>query len=184
MIQTISELLLALKNTYLSQGELSDTDWGLYTEEIGTFTAGTICYIADLPEITDDYDEIYPEGVPADGGCISGELLNECVSFCLMHEPDADAEKLLSVLNHYLDYDCFPEMIGQLRQPEVILIQPVTDKKVLLKIRKAFGLTQPMGELVSMASHTPCILTDALSLAEARKIIAEYQLDAWVTVKL
>ncbi len=184
MIQTISELLLTLKNTYLSQGELTSADWGLYTDENGTFTADTICHIAELPEITDDYDEIYPDGVPADGGCISGELLNECVSFCLMYEPDADAEKLLSVLNHYLDYDCFPEMTGQPRQPEVILVQPVTDKKVLLKIRKAFGLTQPMGELVLMAAHMPCILTDALSLAEARKIIAEHKLESWVTVKI
>ena len=70
------------------------------------------------------------------------------------------------------------------KKVQVILKKPPENKaKTIMIIKKALMLDTPISELLSIADHTPCVLTDKHSAAIAKSIIEEYQLDEWLELK-
>ena len=67
---------------------------------------------------------------------------------------------------------------------QVILVKcPEIKAKTLLRIRKALRLETPVSELLTAAVHTPCVLTEQLTAAIAKKIIEQEQLESWLRIR-
>ena len=52
-----------------------------------------------------------------------------------------------------------------------------------MQIRKALRLETPIAELLVAAEHTPCVLTEQLTAAIAKKIIEQEKLESWLKIK-
>ena len=67
---------------------------------------------------------------------------------------------------------------------QVILVKcPENKAKILMQIRKALRLETPIAELLVAAEHTPCVLTEQLTAAIAKKIIEQEKLESWLKIK-
>lgn len=67
---------------------------------------------------------------------------------------------------------------------QVILVKcPENKAKTLMQIRKALRLETPIAELLVAAEHPPCVLTEQLTAAIAKKIIEQEKLESWLKIK-
>ena len=67
---------------------------------------------------------------------------------------------------------------------QVILVKcPENKAKTLMQIRKALRLETPIAELLAAAEHAPCVLTEQLTAAIAKKIIEQEHLESWLRIR-
>ena len=65
----------------------------------------------------------------------------------------------------------------------ILKVCPENKAKTMMHIRKALRLETPAAELLAAAEHTPCVLTEQLTAAVAKKIITQEQLERWVEIR-
>ena len=188
-IMSFKELVDELSNTYSENGELIDDEWAVFYKDTDDIKEDTICCIADIVEVSDDYEEIYPDFAVRNemDTYINGELLNDVLSSYLSADRNASASDLIYAINYYLENDCFIELEcnedNNSSFPQVMLDKEISDKRVLLKIRKAFSLEIPLNELLILAKQLPFVITNDLPLAEAKRIIKNNNLEDFLTIK-
>lgn len=189
-IITVGELVLELKNQFIENGELVDSNYGMYTASRlidCELSSETICCIAENITITEDDEEVYPCFAVENNmeSYISEELINDVISSFLSLKINASVDELITALNYYLEHDCFMTPAGNIsdpfQKPKLILEKAPSDKKVLLKIKNIFKMS--LSELLSMTEKAPIVLSDSLTFLEAKKIIDENCLGEWIKVK-
>ena len=156
-IMYFKELVDELSNSYFENRELIDDEYAVYHKGTDEIEENTICCIADIAEVSDDYKEIYPDFAVKNemDTYINGELINDVLSSYLSVDRNASVSDLIYAINYYLENDCFVEIecnednISSF--PRVIIDKEISDKRVLLKIKKAFSLEIPLGELLILA---------------------------------
>lgn len=67
-------------------------------------------------------------------------------------------------------------------KPVKVILKRMPDPKTMLKIRNALRLDTPISALMRCADQTPALLTNSLTYAEAKKQIAAYALEDWLTI--
>lgn len=185
---TLGEVMEELKKEFLENGELTDDDWSLYTEGDTVLRGDTVCCVADCTEIADDDEEIFPDYAIENGmdTYVSGELINDVADSFLSMKRSAETDELITAFEHYLENDSFviPEGAADpYRKPRVVLICKPEDKRVLMKMKKAFEIGTPLSEFISSAENVPFILSEATNFAEAKRIIDENGFGEWISVE-
>lgn len=181
----IEELLAA----YHEYGEIADSGWSVYFRGTNSIKKTTVCYLAEPVSVTDDYEEIYPEYAQKNkaDSYVTDEILTDVLTEYLSEKSSATVNNLIDALNFYLENDTFldpdakPDDIYKI--PQVFIEREIADKHVFMEIRKAFSVEMPLGAFLKAAQNPPFLITDKLSLADAKRIIRAHNLKEYVTVK-
>ena len=85
---------------------------------------------------------------------------------------------------HSFEFETGTSNIDGSKRVKVVLKKCPTDKsRTIMKIRKALRLELPITELLRAANNAPVVLTESLTFAVAKKLIAENSLDEWLDIK-
>lgn len=185
---TFGKLVEELSSVYNEDGEIADDEWAVYYKSAGKIKKSTVCCIADLIEITDDYEEIYPDfAIQNDmDAYVTNEIMIDVISEYLTKKSKATVKQLIDAVNYYLENDCFiyvePDA-NAFKTPQVIIEKEIIDKRILMKIKKAFSLEIPLGEFLALSHELPYVITNTLTLVEVKKIIKNNGLKDYVTIK-
>ena len=186
---TFGALIEELAAVWHENGEITDEDWAVYFRDTDKLKKNTVCYLADPIDVTDDDEEIYPEYALQNktDSYLTCELLIDVVTEYLSEKSNATVKQLIDAVNYYVEYDCFMDPDGRAADPysipQVVIEKTITDKKVLMQIRKAFAIQMPFGEFLKASQELPFVITEKYTLAEAKKIIKNNNLKEYVTVK-
>ena len=110
---TFGEIIRTVKNEYINNGEssfYSNSRWCVYSNDSDSeIELNTKCFIDDLPDINDQYEEVYPDFVRAKGL----ELLYRCdtlqdiISVAVEQKSNISDLELLQAIKYYDDNDEF-----------------------------------------------------------------------------
>ena len=85
---------------------------------------------------------------------------------------------------HSFQFEAVKEPADWSAKVKVILKKcPENKAQTMMRIRKALGLDTPASELLRSAEKAPVILTDSLTYAVARAVIAESALAEWLDIQ-
>jgi hypothetical protein len=182
---TIGKLLDERRIKFLDTDELYDENWDLYLPFCDTLTADTKCYIGVPVGCDENGEDVVPEAAEKLGmtDILNAELIDNVVSSMLYRKRKADINELVDALNYYIDNDCFitPKDVDENDNiPKIWLKETVPDKRTLLNIKRALGADISLTELVEMNQSPPCIIMNVKTMAEAKKLIRENELDEWL----
>ena len=182
---TIGKLLDERRIKFLDTDELYDENWDLYLPFCDTLTADTKCYIGVPVGYDENGEDVVPEAAEKLGmtDILNAELIDNVVSSMLYRKRKADINELVDALNYYIDNDCFitPENVDENDNiPKIWLKETVPDKRTLLNIKRVLGADISLNELVEMNQSPPCIIMNVKTMAEAKKLICENELDEWL----
>ena len=182
---TIGKLLDERRIKFLDTDELYDENWDLYIPFCDTLTADTKCYIGVPVRCDENGEDVVPEAAEKLGmtDILSAELIDNVVSSLLYRKRKADIGELVEALNYYIDNDCFitpKDVDGNDNIPKIWLKETVPDKRTLLSIKRVLGADISLTELVEMNQSPPCIIMNVKTMAEAKKLIRENELDEWL----
>ncbi len=185
---TFEELIKELLNTYHEDGEILDDGWAVYYKETKKIKKETECYIADSIIVTDEDEEVLPPfatGHEMDS-YVTDEVIVDVITEYLMEKSKPTVKQLLDAINYYLENDCFIYVEADdnaYKKPQVVIENEISDKRVLMKIRKAFSIEIPLSEFIELTRHIPYVIDVKLTLPEAKRIIKNNELKDFVTVK-
>ncbi len=183
---TVGKLLDERRVKFLDTDELYDENWEMYLPVCNTISADTKCYIGAPVGCSSDGEDVIPEAAEKLGFIdnISAELIDNVVSSLLWRKRKADVNELVEALNYYMENDCFitPKNVDVNDNiPKIWLKNPVPDKRTLLNIKRCLGLEISLTELLEMNQSPPCVIMNTKSMAEAKKLIKEYDLGEWLS---
>lgn len=188
-IITFEELIKELLYIYDEDGEIVDDGWTVYYKEVKKITKTTICCIADKIHVTDDDKEIYPPlAVDYDmGSYVTDEIMVDVLMAYLMKKSKPTVKQLIDALNYYLENDCFiyvePDANFD-KNPQIVIEKIITDKQILMRIKKAFSKEMSLGNFLEQSRKIPFVVCDSLTLAEAKRIIKNNELKDYVSIKI
>lgn len=187
-ILTFEELIKELLSVYNDDGEIVDDGWTVYYKDVKKIKKTTECCISDSIIVTDDDEEVYPSYAVQNDmvSYVTDEIIVDVITEYLMEKSKPTVKQLIDAINYYLENDCFiyvePDD-NAYKKPQIVIEKEITDKRVLMKIRKAFSLEIPLGEFVEQTRNIPYIIDVKLTLPEAKRIVKNNELKDYVTVK-
>ena len=187
-ILTFEELIKELLNTYNEDGEIPDDGWAVYYKETKKIKKETECCIADSIIVTDEDEEVLPSfaaGHEMDS-YVTDEVIVDVITEYLMEKSKPTVKQLIDAINYYLENDCFIYVEADdnaYKKPQVVIEKEISDKRVLMKIRKAFSIEISLSEFIEQTRHIPYVLDVKLTLPEAKRIIKNNELKDYVIVK-
>ena len=170
----------------------------LFYDGIISFDDGVLYDIETLEETytTLEFDKYAPEYIPIGNDNGDYELVMKSGSrvtrFGMLEHGSIGTLKPEYLQNfnqwykngHSFSFDDEDNDVDWSKKVQVILKKtPENKAKTMMIIKKALMLDTPVSELLSIADHAPCVMTDKHSAAIAKSIIAEYQLDEWLELK-
>lgn len=185
-ILTFEELINELLSVYNDDGEIIDDGWTVYYKD-AEIEKTTVCCISDSIEVTDDYEEVFPPFALENDMelYVSDETVVDVITSYLMKNRRPTIEQLIDAINYYLENDCFIYVESDdsaCDTPQVVIEKEISDKRVLMKIKKAFSLEVSLSEFVEQTKDTPYVLDVKLTLPEAKKIVKDNELKDLVSV--
>lgn len=188
-ILDFGELIKELLCIYDENGEIPDDGWAVYYKDTSKIENNTECCITDWVTVTDDDEEIFPALAALNDmySYVTDEIIVDVITAYMIKNSRPSVEQLIDAVNYYLENDCFIETgsVGNAyRTPQIIIKKEITDKRILMKIKKAFSLEMPLGEFLQATRKIPYIISASLSAADAKRIIKENGLTEYVTVDL
>ena len=161
------------------------------------FDDGVLYDIFSLEEryISLEFDKYAPEYIPIGNDNGDYELVmksgRKVTRFGFLEQGSIGTlkpEKLQNFRQWYQSGHCFlteeKDDVDWSAKVQVILKKaPENKAKTMLLLKKALRLDIPISELMNIANKTPCVLTDKLSGAIAKKIITDNQLEALLEIK-
>jgi len=113
---TLKEVIAIIKDKYLSEGEkaiFADSEWTLYHNEADSLQLETVCCITEIPEFDEETDEEILPPFAAKNGMefpILAEEIQDVVTYVVDYKIDEFYEKVIEVLNYYLENDNFMDL--------------------------------------------------------------------------
>ena len=185
---TFEELVKELLNVYNEDGEIIDDGWTVYYKSVKKIKKTTECYISDSIMVTDDDEEVFPSLAVENymDAYVTDEVIVDVITECLMEKSKPTVKQLIDAINYYLENDCFiyvePDE-NAYKIPQVVIEKEISDKRILMKIRKAFSLEIPLSEFIEKTRNIPYVLDVKLTLPEAKRIVKNNELKDFVSVK-
>lgn len=185
---TFEELIKELLNTYHEDGEILDDGWAVYYKEAIKIKKATECCIADSIIVTDEDEEVLPPFAAEHemDSYVTDEVIVDVITEYLMEKSKPTVKQLIDAINYYLENDCFiyvePDD-NAYKKPQVVIEKEISNKRVLMKIRKAFSIEIPLSEFIEQTRHIPYVVDVKLTLPEAKRIVKNNELKDFVTVK-
>ena len=185
---TFEELIKELLSVYNEDGEIIDDGWSVYYKDVKKITKTTKCCISDSITVTDDYEEIFPSFAVENSmdSYVTDEIIVDVITAYLMEKSNPTVKQLIDAINYYLENDCFIYVEADdnaYKKPQVVIEKEINDKRVLMKIRKAFSLEISLSEFIEQTKNLPYVIDVKLTLPEAKRIVKNNELKDYVTVK-
>ena len=187
-ILTFEELIKELLSVYNEDGEIIDDGWTVYYKDAKKIKKTTECCISDSIIVTDDDEEVYPSfAVENDmNSYVTDEVIVDVITEYLMEKSKPTVKQLIDAINYYLENDCFIYVEADdtaYKKPQIVIEKVISDKRVLMKIRKAFSLEISLSEFIEQTKSIPYVIDVNLTLPEAKRIVKNNELKDFVTVK-